>query len=51
MKEMKMFGGLIVFGVLVCMPAGVQMNTGSSNVHAQWFSHWEIKADDHDVIM
>ena len=27
----------------------VQTNHGSSNVHAQWFSHWENGADDHDI--
>ena len=49
----KRQGGLdafIVFGVLVRMPADVQMNACSSDAHAQWFSHWKIRADDHDVI-
>ena len=32
------------------MPADMQTNHGSSNVHAQWFSHWKIRADDHDVM-
>ena len=27
-----------------------QMNVSGSGVHAQWFSHWKIRADDHDVI-
>ena len=51
MKEMKRFRTLIVFGFLVWMPADVQTNTGSSDVHAQWFSHWKIRADDCDIIM
>ena len=32
------------------MPADVQMNYSASSAHVQWFSHWKIKADDHDVI-
>ena len=43
MKETKRFGALIVFGVLARMPVDVQMNPGSSNVHAQWFSHQKIR--------
>ena len=50
-KEMKRFGVLVVIGVLAWMPTGAQMNTGGSNAHAQWFSHWKTRADDHDVIM
>ena len=38
-KEMKRFGAFVVFGVLVWMPADMQMNHGRSNVHVQWFSH------------
>ena len=33
------------------MLADVLMNHGSSNAHAQWFCHWKIGADDHDIIM
>ena len=33
------------------MPADVQMNYGSSSAHVQWFSHWNIGEDDHDVII
>ena len=47
---MKRFGVLIVIGILAWMPVGVETNTGSCNVHAQWFSHWKIRADDHDII-
>ena len=49
----KRQGGLdafIVFGVLVWMPADVQTNSGDSNVHAQWFSCWKIRADNHDIM-
>ena len=50
-KEMKMFGAFIVFGVLAWIPVDMQMNHGNSNAHAQWFSHWKIRADDHDVMI
>ena len=40
----------IVFGVPARMPADVQTNVCSSDVHVQWFPHWKIRADDHDVI-
>ena len=33
------------------MLADVQMNHGGSAVHAQWFSHLNIRADDHDIII
>ena len=49
-KETKRFRVFVVFGVLEWMPADVQMNHGSSIVHAQWFFHWKIRADDHDII-
>ena len=47
---MKRFGALVVIGVPAWMLVGVQKNTGSSDVHVQWFSHWKIRADDHDVM-
>ena len=50
-KETKRFGAFVVFGVLSWMPADMQMNHGSSNVHVQWFSHWKIRADDHDILI
>ena len=40
----------MVSGVLARMPADVQMNISSSGAHAQWFSHWKIRADDHDIM-
>ena len=49
-KETKRFGAFVVSWVSAWIPADVQMNHGSSNVHAQWFSHWEIRADDHDIM-
>ena len=47
---MKGFRAFIVFGVPVWMLADVQMNVGGSGMHAQWFSHWKIIADDHDIM-
>ena len=41
---------IIVSGVLVWTPVDVQTNGNVSDAHAQWFSHWKIKADDCDVI-
>ena len=32
------------------MPVNVQMNDDVSNVHAQWFSHQKIKADNCDIM-
>ena len=32
------------------MLADVQTNNDVSDMHAQWFSCWKIKADDHDVM-
>ena len=49
-KETKRFRALIVFGVPAWMLVGVQMNTGGSDAHVQWFSHWKIRADNHDII-
>ena len=49
-KETKRFRAFIIFGVPVWMLADVQMNHGGSNVHVQWFSHWKIRADDHDIM-
>ena len=40
----------IVFGILAWMLADVQMNSNVSDAYAQWFSHWKIKADDHDIM-
>ena len=51
LQKRRRFRALLVFGVLVQMLVGMQMNTGSSDVHMQWFSHWKIRADDHDIIM
>ena len=49
-KGTKRFRAFVVFGVLALMLADVQMNHGSSNAHVQWFSHWKIRADDHDIM-
>ena len=50
-KETERLGAFIVFGVLTWMPVDMQMNQGSSNVHAQWFSCLKIRADDHDFLI
>ena len=49
-KRQRGSDAFIVFGVLAWMPADVQINDGDSNVHAQWFTHWKIRADNHDVM-
>ena len=49
-KRWRGSDAFIVFGVLAWMPADVQMNGNVSNAHVQWFSHWKIKADDHDIM-
>ena len=33
------------------MPAGLQTNHGSSNVHAWWFSCWKIGVDNCDIMI
>ena len=49
-KRRRGLDAFVVFGVPAGMLADVQMNDGSSDVHALWFSHWQIRADDHDNI-
>ena len=49
-KRQRGLDAFIVFGVPAWMLADVQMNDDVSNVHAQWFSHWKIKADNCDII-
>ena len=43
------FQPFVINSYLAWMLAGVQMNHGSS-VHAQWFSHQNGGADNHDVM-
>ena len=45
-ERWKGLDAFIVFGILVWIPAYVQMNNDASDVHAQWFSHWKIKEDN-----
>ena len=40
----------VAFPVLAWMPADAQMNGGGCDVHVQWFSHWKIRAHDHDIM-
>ena len=49
-KETKGFGAFVIFGVPAWIPADEQTNVSGSGMHAQWFSHWNIRADDHDII-
>ena len=49
-KRQRGLDAFIVFGVPVWMLADVQMNDNVSNVHAQWFSCWKIKAHDCDIM-
>ena len=49
-KRQRGLDASTVFWVLAWMLPDAQMNGGSSDVHAQWFSHWKIRADDHDVM-
>ena len=48
---MKRFRAFVVFGVPAWMLADMQTNHVGSIAHAQWFSHWKIRADDHDVLI
>ena len=50
-KETKRFRLSIISGLLAWMVADVQMNHGSSAAHTQWFSHLNIRADNHDIII
>ena len=40
----------ILIGVLAWMLADAHTYGSISNVHAQWFSHWKIRADDCDIM-
>ena len=40
----------ILNGVPMWMLADVQTNGSISSVHVQWFSHWQIRSDNHDII-
>ena len=46
-KIMLQLGSIIL---IIWMLADAQTNIGSSGAHAQQFSHWKIRADDHDII-
>ena len=47
---MKGFRAFVIFGVPAWTLAEAQTNVGSSGMHAGWLSHWNIKADDHDIV-
>ena len=50
-KRQRDLDAFVVFGASVRMLADVQMNVCSSEAHAQWFSHWKIRADNCDIIL
>ena len=49
-KRWRGLDAFIVFRVLAWMPADAQMYDIVSDAHVQWFSHWKIKAYNHDVM-
>ena len=49
-KRWRGSDAFIAFRVLAWMPTDVQTNGNVSDVHVQWFSCWEIKADDCDIM-
>ena len=49
-KRQRGLDAFVVSGVLAWTLADVQMNSGNSNAHAQWFSHLKFRADDCDDI-
>ena len=49
-KRQRGSDAVILIGVLASMPAYAQMNSGTLDVHVQWFSHWKIRADDCDIM-
>ena len=53
-KRQRGSDAFVVAGVIASILADVQTNVSHSDVHAQWFSHWKIRADImtsfHDVM-
>ena len=49
-KRQRGLDAFIVFGVMAWMLADMQMNGDVSDVHAQQFSCWKIRADNCDVM-
>ena len=49
-KRQRGSDALVVVGGSCKDTGSVQTNIGSSNAHVQWFSHWKIRADNHDII-
>ena len=49
-KRQRGLDVFIVVGVPARILVDVQTNVSSSDAHAQWFSHWKIRADGHDII-
>ena len=49
-KGWRGLDAFIEFRVLAWTPVDAQMHDNVSNVHAQWFSCWKIKADNCDIM-
>ena len=49
-KRQRGLDAFILIWVLAWMLADVQTNSSVSNAHAQWFSHWKIRADNCDIM-
>ena len=49
-KRQSGLNASILIGVLVWTLADVQTTGSISDVHAQWFSYWKIRADNCDVM-
>ena len=49
-KRCRGSDAFVVVGVLARMLADAQTNVRGSDVHAHWFSHWKIRADNHDIM-
>ena len=49
-KRWRGLDAIILIGVPAWMLEDVQMNGSISDAHAQWFSHWKIRADNCDIM-
>ena len=49
-KRWRGSDAFILIGIPTWMPGDVQMSSSISDAHAQWFSHWKIRADDCDIM-
>ena len=49
-KRQRGLDAFILIKVPAWMLADAQTNDDISDVHARWFSHWKIRADNCDVM-